>query len=131
MGLNLPDDVRRDLLAHPLMFRATQIRPDDLAGGPQIICDSGTDMAVNIQKIGDKQAAIHLIRYDYDEDRDEVPVIPKMTLDVRLARPFRMAKTYSPVGQVGVHMTVRRDIREMHRIELTNVPLYCVILLQG
>ena len=88
-------------------------------------------MAINVAKIGDKQAAIHLIRYDYDEDRDEIPVIPKMTLDVRLSRPFRMAKSFSPVGEVGVHMTVRRDIREMHRIELTNVPLYSVIQLQG
>jgi len=50
---------------------------------------------------------------------------------VRLSRPFRMAKTFSPVGEVGAHMTVRRDIREMHRIELTNVPLYSVIQLQG
>jgi hypothetical protein len=131
LGLNLSDEARRDLLAHPLMLRATQVRPEDLAGGPQVICDSETDMAINIAKIGDKEAAIHLIRYDYDEDRDEVPMIPKMTLDVRLSRPFRMAKTFSPVGEVGVHMTVRRDIREMHRIELTNVPLYCVILLQG
>ena len=88
-------------------------------------------MAIHIHKIGDKQAAIHMIRYDYDEDRDEVPVIPKMTLDVRLSRPFRMAKTFSPVSEVGVHMTVRRDIREMHRIELTNVPLYSVIMLHG
>jgi hypothetical protein len=127
LGLNLPDDVRRDLLAHPLMLRATQIRPDDLAGGPQIICASDADMAIHIHKIGDRQAAIHMIRYDYDE----VPVIPKMTLDVRLARPFRMAKTFSPVGEVGVHMGVRRDIREMHSIDLTNVPLYSVIMLQG
>jgi len=131
VGLNLPEDVRRDLLAHSRMFRSTQVRPDDLAGGPQIICDVETDMAINIAKIGDKEAAIHLIRYDYDEDSDQVPVIPKMTLDVRLSRPFRMAKTFSPAGEVGVHITVRRDIREMHRIELTNVPLYCVILLQG
>ena len=45
LGLNLPDDVRGDLLAHPLMLRATRIRPDDLAGGPRIICDSDADMA--------------------------------------------------------------------------------------
>jgi hypothetical protein len=32
---------------------------------------------------------------------------------------------------VGVHMGVRRDIREMHSIDLTNVPLYSVIMLQG
>jgi hypothetical protein len=37
----------------------------------------------------------------------------------------------SPVSKVGVHVSVRRDIREMDRIELTNVPLYCVIKLQG
>jgi hypothetical protein len=37
-----------------------------------------------------------MIRYDYDEDGDEVPVIRKMTLDVRLARPFRMAKPSAP-----------------------------------
>jgi hypothetical protein len=54
-----------------------------------------------------------------------------MTLDARLSRPFRMAKTFSPDGEVGVRLTVLRDIREMHRIELTNVPLYSVIQLQG
>jgi hypothetical protein len=130
VGLNLPDDVRRDLLAH-LMCGSTRVPPEDLAGGPQIFCDTATDTAINIAKIGDKEAAIHLIRYDYDEDRDEVPVIPKMTLDVRLSRPFRMAKTFSPVSEVGLHVSVRRDIGEMDRIELTNVPLCCVIKLQG
>jgi len=131
LGLNLAAETQRDLLAHPLMFRATQVRSEDLAGGPQVICDAETDLAINIQRIGDKQAAIHLIRYDYDEERDEVPVLPRLVLDVRLSRPFRMAKTFSPAGQVGVHLGVRRDIREMHRIELTNVPIYCVVLLQG
>src|SRR6266568_2465803 len=57
--------------------------------------------------------------------------LPDDVRRVRLSRPFRMAKTFSPVGEVGAHMTVRRDIREMHRIELTNVPLYSVIQLQG
>src|SRR5258708_26883099 len=73
-------------------------------------------MAIHIHKIGDKQAAIHMIRYDYDEDRDEVPVIPKMTLDVRLARPFRMAKSFSPVGDCvrlsgpgAVHVSARAE----------------------
>ncbi len=88
-------------------------------------------MAVNVMKIGDKEAAIHIIRYDYDEERDEVPVLPKLTLDVRLGRPFRMAKTFSPSGEVGVHLTFSRDRREMHRLELENVPLYTVVLLQG
>jgi len=131
LGRNLADDVRTALDAHPLLLRTTDVRPEDLAGGPQVLVDGAPDMAINIQKIGDKQAAIHLIRYDYDEERDEVAILPRMTLDVRLGRPFRMAKAFSPTGEVGVRLTYRRDIREMHRLELENVPLYCVVRLQG
>jgi len=131
LGANLDKTIRQELLAHPRLLRATEIHPDDLAGGPQVIFDDAPDLAINIQKIGTKQAAIHLIRYDYDEDRDQVPVLPKLRLDVRLARPFRMAEALSPSGQVGARMSVRKDIREMHRIDLENVPVYCVVLLRG
>jgi hypothetical protein len=131
LGLNLDDGARRQLLAHPLMLRATEVRPDDLAGGPQVIMDGAPDLAINIHKIGDKEAAIHLIRYDYDEDRDEVPVLPRLAFDVRLARPFRMAKAFSPAGEIPVRLGISRDIRERHRIEVENIPLYCVVLLQG
>ena len=130
-GVNLADDTRRQLLAHDRLVRTTEVRPEDLADGPQVIVDGAPDMAINIHKIGDKQAAIHLIRYDYDEARDEVPVLPRLTVDVRLSRPFRMATTFSPMGEVGVHLTYRRDLREMHRLELENVPLYTVVRLQG
>ena len=131
VGLNLDDGVRRELIAHPLMLRATDIRAEDLAGGPQIICDGAPDLAINIHKIGDKEAAIHLIRYDYNEDQDAVPVLSRLTLDVRLSRPFRMAKAFSPAGEVEARIGISRNIREMHRIELEKVPLYCVVLLQG
>jgi len=131
LGLNLPEDSHRDLLAHPLMVRTTDVRPEDLAGGRQVMTDGAPDLAINIHRIGDREAAIHLIRYDYDEDLDAVPILDRMTLDVRLGRPFRMAKAFSPVGDVGVRLTYRRDIRELHRLELENVPLYCALLLQG
>jgi hypothetical protein len=58
-------------------------------------------------------------------------VLPNLTLDVRLGRPFRMAKTFTPRGEMGTRLTYRRDVREMHRLELQDVPLYSVILLQG
>jgi len=131
VGLNLDEATRAALLGHPHMLRTTDLLAADFAGGPQVTVAGGTDMAVNVHRIGDKQAAIHVIRYDYDEERDEVPVIPKMQLDVRLARPFRMVKTFSPLGEVGAHLTFSRDVREMHRLELENVPLYFVALLQG
>ena len=58
-------------------------------GGPQVVIEPAVDLAVNIHKVGDKEAAVHVIRYDYDEERDEVPVLDRMTIDVRLARPVQ------------------------------------------
>ena len=99
-------------------------------GGPQVVIDPGVDLAVNIHKVGDKEAAVHVIRYDYDEERDEVPVLDRMTLDVRVGRPFRTVSAISPLGEVAATLTFSRERREMHRIELEDVPLYTVLLLQ-
>ena len=121
---------RAALLGHPHLVRTTDVLATDFAGGPQVFIDPGVDLAVNIHRVSDKEAAIHVIRYDYDEERDEVPVIDRMTLDVRLGRPFRSVSALSPLGEVGARLTFSRERREMHRIELENVPLYTVILLQ-
>jgi len=131
VGVNLPEDQRRELLAHPLLVRTTDVRAEDLADGPQVMIEEAPDLAINIQKIGERAAAVHVIRYDFDHERDEVPILPHMTLDVRLSRPFRMAKPFSPSGDLEVGLTYRRDIREMHRLEMDNVPLYSVVLLEG
>jgi hypothetical protein len=132
LAANLDEDTRRGLLSHPQLIRTAAVRADDFGNGPQVLMDAGApDLAINIHRIGDKQAAIHLIRYDYDEARDEVPVLPNLTVDVRLGRPFRMAKTFTPRGEMGTRLTYRRDVREMHRLELQDVPLYSVVLLQG
>lgn len=131
LGANLDPVERAALFGHALMLRTTTVRAEDLAGGPQVSVEDAPDMAINIHRIGDKRAAVHVIRYDYDEARDEVPVLPRMRLDVRLSRPFRMVKTFSPLGEVGARLTYSRDVREMHRLELENVPLYFVALLEG
>jgi len=130
LGLNLDASDRTSLLAHPHLVRTTEVRAKDFAGGPQLVVEPAVDLAVNIHRIGDKEAAVHVIRYDFDEERDEVPVLDKMTLDVRLSRPFRSVTALSPLGEVGAHLTFSRERREMHRIELENVPLYVVVLLR-
>jgi hypothetical protein len=130
LGANLDADTRAALFGHPHLVRTTGIRADDFAGGPQAVIDPGVDLAVNIHKVGDKEAALHVIRYDYDEERDEVPVLDRMAIDVRIARPFRMAKVLSPMGEVPSKLTFSRERREMHRVELEDVPLYFVVLFQ-
>jgi hypothetical protein len=130
LGENLDAETRASLLGHPHLVRTTEVLASDFAGGPQAVVEPGVDLALNICRVGDKEAAIHLIRYDYDEESDEVPVIDRMTIDVRVGRPFRTVTALSPLGEVGAQLTFSRDRREMHRIELENVPLYTVILLQ-
>jgi len=71
-----------------------------------------------------------VIRYDYDETRDEVPVLPRMQLDVRLSRPFRTVEVLSPRGQTTGGLTFSREVREMHRIELEDVGIYTVLRLR-
>ncbi len=130
LGLNLDPSERDSLLGHAHLTQADEVRAADFAGGPQVFVQPAIDLAVNVHRVSDKEAAIHVIRYDYDEERDEVPVLETMTLDVRLSRPFRTVKTFSPAGDVPGRLTFSRERREMHRIELESVPLYTVILLQ-
>jgi len=130
LGRDIDDAARASLLGHPNLVKATDVRAEDFAGGPQVVIDTDVDLAINLSRVGDKEAAVHVIRYDYDEERDEVPIIDRMTLDVRLARPFRSLSVISPSGEVGHRLTFSRERREMHRIELENVPLYFVALLQ-
>ncbi|MGH7542270.1 MAG: hypothetical protein ACRELC_14855 [Gemmatimonadota bacterium] len=129
-GANLDPSERTSLFGHPHLLHATEVRASDVMGGPQVVVEPGVDLAVNIHRVGDKEAAIHVIRYDYDEGRDEVPVLDRMTLDVRVARPFRSVSALSPVGHMGARITFSRERREMHRIELENVPLYFIVHLQ-
>lgn len=77
LGANLPEQARRQLMAHPRMLRTNAVRPEDLADGPQVMIE------------GARRAG------------------------------------------VGVRLTYRRDIREMHRLVLEDVPLYTVVLLEG
>jgi hypothetical protein len=131
LGANLDASRRASLLGHPHLVRSTEVHAKDFAGGPQVVVEPASiDFAINLHRVSDKEAAVHIIRYDYDEERDEVPVLDRMTLDVRLSRPFRTVTAISPSGEVGCHLGFSRDRREMHRVELERVPLYTVILFQ-
>ena len=126
-GINLPADVRGELFAHPHLVRTTSFHTSDLMDGPQVSTRGAPDLAITLQRV-DLGVAIHVIRYDYDDTRDEVPVLPQLELDIRLPRPFRMAKAFSPTGNLQVSMNASKEI---HRLQLWDVPIYSVILLQG
>lgn len=130
LGENLSESVRSELFANPRLLRATSVRAADLAGGPQVVLDRDLDCAISIHRLSDREAALHIVRYDYDEAADEVPVLDHLVIEARLSRPFRMATAFSPSeGTVDVHLS--GPAQDKHRLELERVPLYSVVVLQG
>ena len=125
LGENL-DRSTRALLDHPHLLRSDELRLDD----PQVRLEPPVDLALAIHRVSDKEAAIHLIRYDYDEERDEVPVLPAMRLDVRLPRPFRTLDVLAPTGGTAGQLSFHREARERLTIELEDVGLYTVLRLR-
>jgi hypothetical protein len=128
LGVNLPADARRALLEHQrtsVVSADRDFRPGDLAVAPQARVEGATNLAINIQRVA-SGAAIHLIRYDYDQAIDRVPVLPYLRLDVHLAERFGSIAAYSPSGPIEASLAVEGGI---HRIELRDVPLYAIVSL--
>ena len=71
LGDNLEPEVRGPLSTHPGLRRTVL---DDLAAltpfGPQVT--TSADLAVNVARLADGSAAVHLLNYGYDRDADAV-----------------------------------------------------------
>jgi hypothetical protein len=127
---NLPDDSRRSILDHRRTTRRGgdhAFDPRDLDGGPQLRASDPASLAVNVQRVA-AGAALHLIRYDYDEAADRVPPLPALTLDLRLPGSFGAASAFAPDSPPAVSLAASG---EWHRLELWDVPLYSVVLLES
>jgi hypothetical protein len=127
-GANLRAQTRGAILQHERTVHigtADGFRPADLPGGPQLRLEGQGAMALNVQRVEDG-AAIHLIRYDYDESQDRVPVLPELAIDLRLPRRFTALTAYGPGRAPAATLAAAG---EMHRLTLRDVPLYSVLLL--
>jgi hypothetical protein len=121
------DDEHADLLEHAGATRAERLSLDDLAGGAQVVADGADELVVCIHRI-ERGAAIHLLRYAYDEEADAAPALPALSLEVRLPSAFSSATATSPGGPLPVRLTPSGGNR--HRLELAEVPLFATILLE-
>jgi hypothetical protein len=126
LATNLEDDIRRGLLEHPGTTTVDRFDVAGLPGGPQLTVAGAADFAVCVQRV-EAGAAMHLIRYDYNEAADAVAPLPELELGLRLTRPFARATAFSPGGELAA--TLRVD-GTTHGLRLTDVPLYGVVLLE-
>jgi hypothetical protein len=98
---------------------------DMLPDGPQLrVIDGVPDMAASLQRI-DGGAALHLIRYDYDEASDRVPILDRLVLEVRLPFDPGAVEAVSPRGDL-VASSEPRPKRGL-RLVLRGVPLYGIV----
>jgi hypothetical protein len=95
---------------------AAPYRPDD----PQVKVKSDADFALCLHRVEDG-AALHLIRYDYDEEADRVPPLERLELEVRLPFTPTTATAFSPGGELKATLA--------GRLVLEDVPLYGIVLL--
>jgi hypothetical protein len=86
-GEGLGDEERETLLSHPGVRRA---EPEDLTAlvphEPQV--QVSATLGVNLARLGDDAAAVHLVNYDYDREADAVRAQEDVVLSVRL--PFEV-----------------------------------------
>jgi hypothetical protein len=126
LGTNLPEPDRQVLVTHPNTILSDAIQLSRFADGLQVRLDTPADLALHIHRLADG-AAIHLIRYDYAETQDAVPILPELNLTVRLPQRFSNAEIVSPRGQPQVTVS---HVDGLHRLELRDVPLYTVVMLR-
>ena len=128
LGANLPEETRLALLEHA----STTWNPDPdgfdpslLPSGLQANLTPAADLAINVQRVA-RGAAVHLIRYDYDNAQDSLPALPELDLELRLPVAFGKVEVFSPGGELAASLEVSGPV---HRLSLRDVPLYSILLL--
>jgi hypothetical protein len=128
---SLAEDERRVLLDHPGLHRASAV---DLAaltpGGPQV--EVSSPVGVNVHRLTDG-AAVHLVNYDYDPERDGVRRTGELSVSVRLqgiSGCDLSRAVYHPADGEAVPLEVRSDGPE-HRLSVPDLGAYGVVELRG
>jgi hypothetical protein len=126
LGTNLGERTNA-LLEHERVRPAApfEFSLDLLDDGPQVrVVEGRTDAALSIQRVSDG-AALHLIRYDYDEAADRVPVLDRLVLDVRLPFEAVAVQAFSPQNDIAA--AVEPGPEGALRLIVRNVPLYGIV----
>ncbi|QGN34942.1 hypothetical protein [Microlunatus sp. Gsoil 973] len=116
---------RPEITEHPALQRVAQ--PADVAEAVerQLIGPELSEAAYTIARLPDGDAAIHLIRYDYDPVTDTVPVLDHARLEVTLPEGFTRVTAFSPDD--GFRADLTSVDGQTYRLRLDNVPLYGIL----
>jgi hypothetical protein len=102
---------------------------EQLPEGPQVHVLSGgpTDLVVTVRDL-QEGAALHLLRYDYDEAADRVPPLDELQLTVRLPFAPSAIEAFDPAGSLQARLDGVKD--GIAKLVLRGVPLYSIVVLR-
>ncbi|HET9588483.1 MAG TPA: alpha-amylase family protein [Anaerolineales bacterium] len=129
LGANLSARQRDAILTHPGTRQVEVGAAFDLNWlpfGQQAQLSIPADIAINLQRV-EQGVAVHIIRYDYDSQQDQVPGIDELNIDLRLPDSFNSLEVFSPGEILQAELEMSGD---SPRIALQNLPLYSIILLK-
>jgi hypothetical protein len=130
LGTGLPDAERRALLDHPSTTRAALHDVDALLpNGRQVRVagDVAGATAVNIARLADGSAAVHVLNYGYDEDQDRVAALSDVELTVDVPLSAGRATVLASDGKsTDVDVTVEGN---RHTLRIDHLGLYTVVVL--
>ena len=125
LGENLSPDERQRLTRHVGARQAATTDPDSLlTRGRQVVIDA--DCGVNIQRLADDCAAVHLVNYGYREETDRVLALEDVELTVRLNQPASQATAIGSDGQFW-RLEVGSD-GDAHTVRLPRLGLYTIVV---
>ena len=130
LGSNLPPEEQESLLRHRGTRRIQNSLGFDVSWLPverQIRLSPQADVAINLQRV-DAGVALHLIHYEYDSQKDQVPNLPWLDLELSLPGNFGTVEVFAPGEPPTAELERISD--GLYHLSLRNVPLYSVILLK-
>ncbi|HKY53592.1 MAG TPA: hypothetical protein VJM08_04760, partial [Anaerolineales bacterium] len=130
LGANLPMDEQEAILKHRGTRRIQNsigFKLSWLPEEPQLRLLAPADLAINLQRV-EAGIALHIIRYDYDFEKDQVPALPMLTLELSLPGNFSNAETFASVEAPKAELEMISD--GLYNLNLRNVPLYSIVLLK-
>ncbi|MQA24241.1 MAG: hypothetical protein GEU94_01945 [Micromonosporaceae bacterium] len=129
LGANLAPSDRDPLLHHPNVAGAEMTGVErSLARRRQVRVggDPVGDIAVNIHRLVDDSAAVHLVNYGYDAERDAVEVVKDVELTVDL--PFDAPSATLVTPEHGFTELQARSDHSAHTVHLDEVGLYSIVV---
>ena len=129
LGANLPAAERDAILNHSGTRRVEVGAAFDLTWLPfgyQVKASVPADIAINLQRV-DAGVAVHILRYDYNAQRDQVPTLNELNLDLRLPGKFGHLEAFSPSEPPQAQLETSDG---NYRLAIKELPLYSIVLLK-